>query len=96
MAQTMAFATWMVGHIFLAFNLRSEKEPLAKLGLFSNKVMLLWAFVVAVTLLVGTNLPFVHESLRITSLSLGNWAMVLLVSFAATFWMELKKLLNRS
>ena len=33
LAQTMAFATWMVGHIFLALNFRSEKEPLAKLGL---------------------------------------------------------------
>jgi len=94
-AQTMAFATWMVGHIFLALNFRSEKEPLIKLGLLSNKVMLLWALVVAVTLLVGTNLPFVNAALRITSLSLSDWALVLGVSFGATFWMELKKLLKR-
>jgi P-type Ca2+ transporter type 2C len=93
-AQTMAFATWMVGHIFLALNFRSEKEPLVKLGLLSNKVMLLWALVVAVTLLVGTNMPFVNASLRITSLSLSDWAVVLGVSFVATFWMELKKLLK--
>jgi hypothetical protein len=51
--------------------------------------------VVAVTLLVGTNLPFVNASLRITSLSLSDWALVLGVSFVATFWMELKKLLKR-
>jgi P-type Ca2+ transporter type 2C len=94
LAQTMAFATWMVGHIFLALNLRSEKEPLVKLGLLSNRLMLLWALVVAATLLVGTSVPFVHESLRITSLSLGNWVTVLGVSFVATFWMELKKLLK--
>jgi len=73
-------------------NLRSEKEPLARLGLLSNKVMLLWAFVVAAMLLVGTNLQVVHDSLKITSLSLSNWAIVLVVSFASTFWMELKKL----
>src|SRR3990170_2550932 len=59
-AQTMAFATWMFGHILLALNFRSEKEPLVKLGLFSNKVMILWALIVVATLLVGTNLPFVH------------------------------------
>jgi Ca2+-transporting ATPase len=94
LAQTMAFATWMVGHIFLALNLRSEKEPLAKLGLLSNKLMLLWGLVVAVTLIVATNVPFLHSALRITSLSLGNWATVLLVSFVATFWMEIKKLLK--
>ncbi|MFB3889649.1 MAG: cation-translocating P-type ATPase [Candidatus Bathyarchaeia archaeon] len=95
LAQTMAFAAWMVGHIFLAFNFRSEKEPLAKLGLRSNRVMLLWALLVAVTLVVGTNLPWVHASLRITSLSPVNWLVVLGVAFAATFWMELKKLLKR-
>jgi Ca2+-transporting ATPase len=94
LSQTMAFATWMVGHIFLAFNFRSEKEPLFKLGLRSNKLMLLWALIVVVSLLVATNLSLVNSALRITSLSLTNWATVLLVSFAALFWMELKKLLR--
>jgi Ca2+-transporting ATPase len=88
----MAFTAWMIGHVFLALNLRSEKEPLVRLGLLSNKVMLLWAFIVAAMLLVGTNLQVVHDSLKITSLSLSNWAIVLVVSFASTFWMELKKL----
>jgi Ca2+-transporting ATPase len=93
-SQTVAFATWMIGHVFLALNFRSEKEPLIKLGLFSNKVMILWALVVVVTLLVGTSLPFVNASLRITSLSIGSWALVVSVAFVATFWMELKKLLK--
>jgi len=43
---------------------------------------------------VGTNLPLLHDSLKITSLSLSDWALVVVVSFAATFWMELKKLLT--
>jgi Ca2+-transporting ATPase len=92
-AQTVAFATWMVGHILLALNFRSEKEPLVKLGFFSNKVMVLWAVLAVVTLIVGTSLPFVHDSLKITSLSLQDWALVIGVSFAATFWMELKKII---
>jgi Ca2+-transporting ATPase len=94
LAQTMAFATWMLGHIFLALNFRSEKEPLVKLGFFSNKVMIFWALLVVATLLVGTNLPFIHESLKITYLSLSDWAIVISVSFVATFWMELKKILQ--
>ena len=94
LAQTVAFATWMLGHIFLAFNLRSEKEPLTKLGLFSNRVMVLWALLVVATLTVGIGLPFVHESLRITYLGTWDWALVVGISFAATFWMELKKILQ--
>ncbi len=95
LAQTVAFATWMLGHILLALNFRSEKEPLVKLGFFSNKVMVLWALLATVTLIVGTSLPFVHESLKITNLNLQDWALVIIVSFAATFWMELKKILQQ-
>jgi Ca2+-transporting ATPase len=94
LAQTVAFATWMLGHIFLALNFRSDKEPLVKLGFLSNKIMVLWALVVVVTLLLGTNIPFVNDSLKITNLSLSNWALVFIVSSAATFWIELKKILR--
>ena len=94
LSQTIAFATWMVGHIFLALNLRSEKEPLTKLGLLSNRVMILWAIIVALVLLIGTNLSFIHMSLRITSLRGSDWFLVIGVSFVATFWMELKKILR--
>jgi Ca2+-transporting ATPase len=94
-ARTVAFATWMFGHIFLALNFRSEREPLVKEGLLSNKVMLLWALLVFVTLLIGTSLPFTQTALQITGLSIRDWALVIAVSFVATFWMELKKILQR-
>jgi Ca2+-transporting ATPase len=94
-AQTMAFATWMLGHIFLALNFRSEREPLAKLGLFSNKIMILWALAVVATLILGISLPFVHDSLKITNLSLLDWALAVGVAFSATFWIELKKTLQQ-
>jgi Ca2+-transporting ATPase len=94
-ARTVAFATWMFGHIFLALNFRSEREPLIKEGLLSNKVMLLWALLVFVTLLIGASLPFTQTALQITGLSLQDWALVIAVSFVATFWMELKKILQR-
>jgi P-type Ca2+ transporter type 2C len=95
-ARTVAFATWMFGHIFLAFNFRSEQEPLIKEGLLSNKVMLLWALLAFVTLLVGTSLPPTQTALQITSLGWQGWALAIAVSFAATFWMELQKILRKS
>jgi len=95
-ARTIAFATWMFGHIFLALNFRSDKEPLVKEGLLSNKVMLLWALLVFVTLLVGTSLPATQTALLITSLNLQDWVLVIVVAFAATFWIELKKNLQKN
>jgi P-type Ca2+ transporter type 2C len=92
LARTVAFATWMLGHIFLALNFRSEKEPLAKLGVFSNRVMVLWALLVVATLAVGVGLPL--TPLGLTSLSFIDWMLVVGVAFAATFWIELKKLLK--
>jgi Ca2+-transporting ATPase len=94
-AQTVAFATWMLGHILLALNLRSDKEPLSKLGILSNKVMLLWALVVIATLLIGTNVLGIANSLRITGLALTDWGIVIVTAFIATFWIELKKILQR-
>jgi Ca2+-transporting ATPase len=92
-ARTVAFATWMFGHIFLAFNFRSEQEPLIKEGLLSNKVMLLWALLAFLTLLVGTSLPYTQTALQITGLSWNWWILVIVTSFIATFWMELQKIL---
>jgi Ca2+-transporting ATPase len=87
----VAFATWMLGHILLALNFRSEREPLVKLGFFSNKVMVMWAVLATATLIVGTSLPVVHDALKITYLSLPDWTLVISVSVAATFWIELRK-----
>jgi Ca2+-transporting ATPase len=91
-ARTVAFATWMFGHIFLAFNFRSENEPLLKQGVLSNKVMLLWALVVIIVLVIGTSV--LQVPLQITALRPTDWVLVIVVPFVATFWMELKKLLT--
>ncbi|MGD6852455.1 MAG: cation-translocating P-type ATPase [Candidatus Bathyarchaeia archaeon] len=93
-AQTVAFATWMFGHIFLAFNFRSENTPLLKQGILTNKVMLLWALVVFVVLVAGTSLPALQSAIQITSLNAGDWGLVVGVAFVATFWMEVKKFLT--
>ncbi|MGE5187602.1 MAG: cation-translocating P-type ATPase [Betaproteobacteria bacterium] len=90
-SRTVAFATWMFGHIFLAFNFRSDYEPLMKGGILSNKVMLLWALIAIVALVVGTSL--LGTPLQITTLNLTDWVLAVGVAFVCTFWMELKKLL---
>jgi len=94
-ARTVAFATWMFGHIFLAFNLRSDYEPLIKEGLLSNKIMLIWAFLAVVVLALGISSPFIQSSLQITNLNLQSWVLAILVASVSTFWMEIKKILGQ-
>jgi len=91
-AQTVAFSTWLLGHIFLAFNMRSMNEPLSRIGYTSNRVMLLWALAALALLLVAVPLPFLHDTLKLQSISLVQWALVVALAFIATFWMEARKI----
>ena len=90
-AQTVAFATWILTHIFLAFNLRSERQPLFRLGVLSNRVMVTWAIAALVTLLLGVTVPVLQTLLKASTLTMFDWALVLSVSFASTFWLEVVK-----
>ena len=94
-ARTVAFATWMLGHIFLALNLRSDFEPLLKKGLLSNRVMIIWALLAVTVLVLSTLFSFVQTSLQITSLNMQSWVLIFLTTFAATFWMEIKEILRK-
>jgi Ca2+-transporting ATPase len=94
-AQTAAFATWILTHIFLAFNTRSETQPLIKRGPFSNRVMVIWGLAAIVMLLSATTIPILQTLIKTTSLALSDWLLVLGASFAATFWIEAAKLIRR-
>ncbi|MGD0805123.1 MAG: HAD-IC family P-type ATPase [Candidatus Bathyarchaeia archaeon] len=90
-AQTVAFSTWIISHIFLAFVRRSEKEPLLKRGLFSNRVMVLWAIAAIGLLVVVIYVPFLQGLVRVTALGWVDWATVVAASFVATIWIEAAK-----
>ncbi len=93
-AQTVAFATWLLGHVFLAFNLRSEREPLIHLGLSSNWVMMVWAMATLALLLVATQAPGAQQLIKVTSLYSAQWALVVGAALAGTFWIEAYKLVR--
>lgn len=93
-AQSVAFATWMVGHLILALFMRSEREPLISLGLFSNRAMLLWFAAAIGFLIIALYIPYLRDLLRLTSLNLKDWIAVLLCSILAPLWIEIEKLLQ--
>ncbi len=91
LAQTVAFGTWLAGHVMLAINMRSTKEPLYRLGFFANKAMLLWAVLAIGFFALVTLIEPLRNVVHVVSLSWKYWLAILAVTFIATFWMEAKK-----
>ena len=91
-ARTMAFVTWMLGHVFLALNMRSERVPLFRLGVFSNRFMIGWGVAAVLFVVLATSAPALQGAIRTTPLSGPQWLMVVGVSLAGAFWMEARKL----
>ena len=94
-ARTIAFGTWMVGHIYLAFTMRSQRQTVFRLGLASNPVMLIWGASAIVFLILVTNVPALQNVMKVTSLSWSEWLMVLVLPFITVFWHEAKKAFSR-
>ena len=93
-AQTIAFSAWMIGHIILAFVSRSEKEPLYRLGIFSNKIINIWALGVLAFLLLAVKIPFLSLELKLQSISFAQLGSILLIAFGTIFWREIAKIVS--
>jgi Ca2+-transporting ATPase len=92
-AQTMAFMTMISSELWRAFTSRSERYPLLRLGVFSNRPMVL-ATVSSFVLMLGVvYLPFVQPVFSTVGLPLRDWMILfpltLLPSVAAevTKWL---------
>jgi len=90
-SQTVAFSGWLVGHVLLAFNMRSERQPVFQLGLAGNRLMLLWGAVVAAFLVLTAVLPGAQSLVKIAPLTGAQWAMILAANIIGSFWMEVRK-----
>ena len=91
LAQTAAFVTWLLGHILLALNLKQEKLPLFKQGLFSNRFGMVWLLGMIAFSLAITSIPALHAYLKTSALSFGLWTAVVGIVILSTFWIELRK-----
>jgi P-type Ca2+ transporter type 2C len=64
------------------------------LGLFSNRVMLLWITATIAFVALFSLSPYLQPVLRTTSLTLNDFALIVLLSLVGTFWLEARKLLD--
>ena len=93
-AQTFAFAAWLIGHIFLAFESRSGKEPLHILGPFTNKAINVWALAAFAFLFIVLAIAPVGANIRVTHLSISQVLTIVAIDFVAIFWQEAVKILT--
>jgi P-type Ca2+ transporter type 2C len=90
-ARTVAFVTWLLGHVLLALHLRSEREPLARLGVFSNRLMDVWLGAVLLFCVAIVYVPGVQSRLNTTALTGGEWLLVAGMAVVGTSWIEVRK-----
>jgi len=90
-ARTAAFATWLIGHVMLALTFRSEREPLSRLGIFSNRVALIWMATAVGVAILATTVPWLESALRTATLPGRAWLLIILVPLGATLWIEVLK-----
>jgi Ca2+-transporting ATPase len=90
-ARTAAFATWLLGHIVLALNLKQEKVPLLRQGLLSNRFGAGWLVGMIALVLLMTQVPFVQEALQTTNLAGVQWLLVVLGALLGSVWLEIYK-----
>ena len=90
-AQTAAFGTWLLGHVLLAYNLRSETEPVFGKGRVLNRWMMGWGAATGAFLIVLAVAPPVQQLFKAAALPPATWGWMVLAAIAGTFWMEVWK-----
>jgi Ca2+-transporting ATPase len=81
----------MTGYLALAWVMRSQHAPLARLGLWSNRFLPVWTAVTAATLAAIMAVPPLSAALRLTTLTAADWVLVTAVPVAAVSWLEAAK-----
>lgn len=93
--QTMAFTAWIFGHIMLAFVSRSDKIFFLQ-GIFSNKIITLWALFATLFLILGIYSPFLQSQLNLTAINPIKLVAIALVTVLIIGLLEIRKLRLKS
>ncbi|NQU78939.1 cation-translocating P-type ATPase [Candidatus Woesearchaeota archaeon] len=94
-ARTMVFATIVSMILFLPFAFRSLDESILKVGILTNKLLVLAVMIIAVVTLVVMYVPFLQGVFELTTLGLKDWIICLPAAFSTVVFMELFKSVRR-
>lgn len=79
-AQTFAFLVLSISQLFFSLSMRSTTKNIFSLGILGNKY-LIGSIILGILLqLIIIIVPFFADIFKVTSLSIGNWIFILLIS----------------
>ena len=90
-AQSLAFATWIFTHVFLAYVSRSDRQSNFKIGIFKKKIINIWGFGAISLFLIGINSSFLQDKLNLTGVASENIIYVALISLIVSLATEFIK-----
>ncbi len=90
-SRTMAFVTLSFSELLRAFTARSERIPVIKIGVFSNRLMNYAVVFSAVLLLAVIYIPFLNPVFDTVPLSWDQWRFILPLLFVPSLAAELTK-----
>lgn len=93
--QTMVFTQLSLIQLVYGMATRSEEESIFKIGLFSNKPLLLALFVAVLMQMATIYVPFLNDVFRTQPLTLAELAIVAGVSLSIFFVVEIEKWMKR-
>jgi Ca2+-transporting ATPase len=91
-AQTLGFSTLAMFQIFNALNCRSQDKSVFKIGLFSNKYLIVGIAASIALQFMATELAFFQMALGTVELSFHEWAIIFVVSSTVFIAEEIRKL----
>ncbi len=94
--QTVAFTTVVFFELFLVFAMRSPRESIFRVGLFSNKKLILAVVASAALQLLVIYAPLLQTAFRTEPLTSIDWLRTILISLSAFALVEAIKLVRRS
>jgi len=74
--------------------MRSDRQPITQFGLGCNRMMGIWTAAVAVFLLLISVIPGAQHLMKITTLSVFQWGIILGATLLGTFGLEIKKMIT--
>jgi Ca2+-transporting ATPase len=93
-ATTMAFVTLSFSELLRAFTARSERYPLFKIGVFTNKYMNMAFITSLVLLLVVVYLPFLQPIFNTAALGWEQWRIIVPLLFIPALAAEIGKFIT--
>lgn len=94
-AQSMVFATFILFEMINAFNCRSERHSLVRIGIFSNRWLILGVIGSLLLMIFAIQLPFTGRFFHTVPLTGLDWGIALATSATIFIAVEVWKAVNR-